>query len=323
MSACLKHELVIALDVGGTFIKGSVMEHGVILTKTISQYDSRAHEDRETLLQHFVDIMMHLLLQYAEHNGQQQAAAVAYAETILRDRPLGIGVAFPGPFDYEQGICYIQDLGKFESLYGVNVYDELIQRIIRTYGTKRTNLSIHFENDGRLFGLGASTLYPDQRLICLTLGTGLGSAFIDNGRMITDRIDVPEDGYLYHRPFQDRIADDRFSRRGILKTAANLGIDAEGVDVKELASMTRCSDYTALTVFQQFGTDLGSFLLPYCTAFRADRIIIGGQIAKSYDLFELELSAELQQCGVQISTIDDALQYTFLGIYQLLTANSE
>lgn len=41
---------------------------------------------------------------------------------------------------------------------------------------------IRFENDAKLFALGISTLFPQERFISLTLGTGLGSAFIDQGK---------------------------------------------------------------------------------------------------------------------------------------------
>src|SRR6188768_2364118 len=32
-----------------------------------------------------------------------------------------VGLAMPGPFDYEKGICLIKDQGKYENLYGLNM----------------------------------------------------------------------------------------------------------------------------------------------------------------------------------------------------------
>ncbi|MGG3467511.1 hypothetical protein ABES02_08480 [Neobacillus pocheonensis] len=58
-----------------------------------------------------------------------------------------------------------------------------------------------FENDGRLFGLGTSTNFPAERLICLTIGTGLGSVFIDQGRIINNGPNIPSEGYISRSPF--------------------------------------------------------------------------------------------------------------------------
>ena len=36
-----------------------------------------------------------------------------------------IGIAMPGPFNYEEGICLIKGVDKFESLFGLNVKEIL------------------------------------------------------------------------------------------------------------------------------------------------------------------------------------------------------
>ena len=40
-----------------------------------------------------------------------------------------IGIAMPGPFDYENGICYIKGLDKYESLFNLNVKEMLAQQL--------------------------------------------------------------------------------------------------------------------------------------------------------------------------------------------------
>ncbi len=35
----------------------------------------------------------------------------------------------PGPVDYERGICYIKDQGKYDQLYGLNIKDLLAARL--------------------------------------------------------------------------------------------------------------------------------------------------------------------------------------------------
>ena len=95
-------------------------------------------------------------------------------------------VAVPGPFDYEQGIGLFRDVGKFDSLYGVDVRHGLLTRIRPAPDT------IRFLNDADAFGVGeyaAGAARGHDRAVCITLGTGVGSAFLDRGRAGERRTD--------------------------------------------------------------------------------------------------------------------------------------
>lgn len=41
----------------------------------------------------------------------------------------GIRLAFPGPFDYEQGICLMKGLDKYDRLYGINLRQVFSERL--------------------------------------------------------------------------------------------------------------------------------------------------------------------------------------------------
>src|SRR5947209_7343511 len=47
--------------------------------------------------------------------------AILEAARTLGDGLSHLGVAVPGPFDYEAGICTIAGVGKLEGLFGVNL----------------------------------------------------------------------------------------------------------------------------------------------------------------------------------------------------------
>ncbi|MGG1678205.1 ROK family protein [Neobacillus sp. NRS-1170] len=299
----MKADVVFALDVGGTYIKACVLEQDRILEETICQFEAHSHESQENILTHFVGILTALAAKYKQNANLEQ-------------KGLGIGFTFPGPFDYENGISYIKGLNKFESLYGVNLREQLFHRLLATeLGLEVKNFNLIFENDGRLFGLGASTIFPNERIICLTIGTGLGSVFIDRGKIIKTAESIPAEGYLYNQPFMDSIIDNHFSRRGILNAAAAKGMTQVGVDVKELAEMSRNGNSTTASLFAQFGDDLGEMLLPYIEKFQPHRIIIGGQIAKAFDLFQNCLEEKLKK--TKVNSLDNALHYTFLGISRM------
>lgn len=374
----MKTDQVIALDVGGTFIKAGVVKDGQLVEETLQQYPAHSDEDKPFLINHFISIILEQADrccrstaaqgEQAGHTGQAeldgQAGSIRHAGQVGRvgqteldrqarhagqarpamqagragqtelDRQAGhaeyehtpgtwgIGFAFPGPFDYENGVSYIRGLSKFQSLYGLSVREELQERLqVASPELWGQVAGIRFENDARLFGLGASTRYPQERLLGLTIGTGLGSVFIDKGTLLTASPSAPKDGYLFNQPFGDSCADDYFSRRGILKRAAALGLPPEA-DVKELAAMAIDGHSRAISIFQAFGDDLGQFLQPYVDRFDPQRIVIGGQIAQSAQLFRSRIEALLPRGVVVEAPVKDSAHLPMLGIAQLFKSKS-
>lgn len=227
----MKTKFVIALDVGGTFIKSSLVMNGCSIQASQFQVPSLASEDASTTLQQFMTIMQYQYM-FGTTLSNDLSAAVWH-----------IGIAFPGPFDYEQGISYIQGLCKFESLYGMNL-KKIIRSLLEAnndqpWAAALVHAPIRFENDTKLFALGISTLFPQERFISLTLGTGLGSAFIDQGKIRIEGEGVPGNGELYDKPYRHTMIDEVFSRPGILHAAQERGFWIEGMDVKELADLAR------------------------------------------------------------------------------------
>ncbi len=213
----------------------------------------------------------------------------------------GIGFAMPGPFDYLNGIAWFKGVPKFESLYGLNVKSEIIKRL-----DLPDNFKIRFLNDASSFAVGESWLGQAssiKRVIALTLGTGFGSTFINSGLPVASTDGVPEDGFLYHIPFKDSIADDYFSTRWFVNNyQVKTGHQASGV--KELTTLAS-SDKIALELFHEFGNNLGTFLTPWVKKFGADAIVIGGNISKSFEWFQSSLQSILVNTPILISKMEE------------------
>jgi glucokinase len=195
----------------------------------------------------------------------------------------GIGFAMPGPFDYLHGVALFKGVPKFEQLYGINVRTELLNRI-----NLPDDFKIRFLNDASSFAVGESWLGEASqynRIIALTLGTGFGTTFIKNGLPIAGTEGVPQDGFLYHIPFKDSIADDYFSTRWFInKYQEKTGQQISGVkDLVENAS----NDKVSVELFEEFGDNLRNFLAPWVKQFHADAIVIGGNISKSFKWFQI------------------------------------
>ena len=187
-------DVFLCLDVGGTQIKGAAIGKDGEMCGNILYFDSRAGEGKGALLEHFAEILRRILPQGAE--------------------AAGIRMAFPGPFDYERGICLIRGLDKYESLYGADLRREISGRL--GIGPQR----VRFANDAAAFALGEmgfGQARGAERVLCVCIGTGCGSAFGMGGRLAVEGTrGVPEDGYIYNAPFLEGSVDDYISRRGLM-----------------------------------------------------------------------------------------------------------
>ncbi|WP_308401250.1 ROK family protein [Streptomyces sp. AC512_CC834] len=193
------------------------------------------------------------------------------------------GVAVPGPFDYEAGLALFEGVGKFDALYGVDVDAALRARIRPTPATLR------FVNDADAFGLGEHTggaAAGHARAICLTLGSGVGSAFLADGMPVNDGPHVPPQGSAHRLAFDGRPLEDTVSRRAIRAAYARAadGSPDDVPDVRGIAARARTGDALAGEVLEHAFRALGVAMAPWVNRFAATVLVVGGSIATSWDL---------------------------------------
>ena len=236
---------LLCLDVGGTELKGAPVDGGTLLAP-LRHFPARSGEDRETLLDHFAAVFREL-------------DAAAGTPPVLG----GLRLAFPGPFDYEKGICLLQGLDKYDALYEVNLRDELYARLRDRLASSQ---DIRFINDVAAFALGEmhyGSAAGSERSLSVCIGTGCGSAFGVGGMLAPEGTpNVPAGGYIYPAPFLDSCIDDHISKRGLMALCAQrLGRPLEGA---QLAALCEQGDPAALACFEEFGTRLADALDPFC-----------------------------------------------------------
>lgn len=210
------------------------------------------------------------------------------------EKPNGIGVAMPGPFDYETGICLMKGVGKYDELFGVNIIN------IFSEASGLPPEKIKFLNDASCFALGeyyTGAGRGSERMIAITIGTGFGSSIIVNGEIVTSGEGVPDGGMFWNVPFKKGIADDYFSTRWFeddyfLRT----GSRPDGVyPIAEIYE----TDENAKKVFDEFTSNLIEFVLPWIEKFQPDVLVTGGSISKSHFLFVPSLQKELFKRGIR------------------------
>jgi len=257
--------LSIGVDIGGSHISCAVVDlaNRNILRETLTELPVNNKGNAEEII------------------ATWSSAIRKSIEHINSDHLRGIGFAMPGPFDYVNGICLIKGVSKYENLYRTNVGKE----ISKSLGLK-VDKNVRFINDASSFAVGvawAGKASGSKKSMAITLGTGFGSAFIENNIPIVNSDSVPKLGCVYHIKYKDGIADDYFSTRWFISRYKYLtGKDADGV--KTIAEEAK-DNKQVRSIFTEFGDSLAGFLAPFLNKFGTERLVIGGNISKAYDLF--------------------------------------
>jgi len=164
----------------------------------------------------------------------------------------------PGPFDYARGRGDFAGVGKFGSLAGVDLRAELATRL----GVPGEQ--VRFLNDAVAYGLGewAATAERPRRFVCVTLGTGVGSAWLADGEPVDTGPEVPPHGWAHLLTSGGRPLEDTVSTRAIRADFfRRTGVDA---DVRTIAAAVRDGEEAAGAAWghalRALGAALGSMV---------------------------------------------------------------
>lgn len=275
-----KANYIVGVDVGGTHISSAVVDvqKKQMLESTYASSHVANLEPYDTIMETWANTLNQTI-------GSAQNLPL-----------LGIAFAIPGPFNYKDGIAMYPEGFKYGALYELD-----IEKTLHPLLVEKNGLPIRFLNDATSFAVGEAWLSEEEgykRHLCITLGTGFGAGFIENGIPVVTGNTVPENGCLWNIPYKDGIADDYFSTRGCINAYHDrTGYTVKGV--KELAIRYE-TDTQAKETFEAFGHDLGRFLAPWLQNFQADSLVLGGNISKAYFCFGKALQESLNENGISV-----------------------
>jgi glucokinase len=271
-------ELVGVLEIGGTHVTSALVDQRAarLVPGSVRRSPIDPHAPADELLQAF-------------------ASPVADAR-VAPEVPWV--VAIPGPFDYRRGIGLYADVGKFDALLNVNLTDRLHAALPRLSG------DITFVNDADAFAVGEwrqGVTVAVARCVGITLGSGVGSSFLDNGTPVTNGPTVPPDGRAHQLKAGAADLEDVVSRRAILACyLAGPGVtSAPGLDVHDVFARSRGGDDWATQVLEDTFRALGSALAPWFTRFHATAVAFGGAMTGSWDLILPPLRQGLLAAGAR------------------------
>lgn len=287
-----RKKCILALDIGGTNLKWTLIYppkvNNIVTKECFHKVIINSNFPAELIINIFLETIK-----------------TAFDEASIRNTEIiGMGVSVPGPFDLKEGISLLRH--KYRDIYEVNLREVFLSQL-----KLPDSFLIHFEYDSEAFLIGEANYGNARgfgRIIGLTLGTGLGSAFMVGGNIVEKDYGIPSGisgNSLWRLPIGNGLLDDIISKRGILRKYRELGGKKEDLDVKDISSLAFEGDTLCQQVFKEFGATFGTILTPIVSGFKPDCIIFGGQISKSFALFSEPLRKELKSI-LSIKKIDSA-----------------
>jgi glucokinase len=276
----MSRQAVIALDVGGTTIDTACVSIDGELIGGVWESRSPAAGTRDEIVDELARVIG------AARAGVGSAAVIA------------CGIAMPAPFDYPAGVSHMAH--KFQAIRGLPLGALL---------AVKAGLPVYFLNDADAFGLGVGwRQLPDvKRFVALTIGTGLGSGFIEDGRAVTSGDRVPPDGEVWNLPYEGGILEDHVSARALTTSYSTppdgtglpgTGKTGTGKTAREVSALAAEGDETAVAAFLAMGEALGSGLVPVLARFEPEVIVIGGKVGQSLELFAPATRQALAEAGL-------------------------
>lgn len=187
-----------------------------------------------------------------------------------------IGIAMPGPFDYEDGISLMNGQNKYDAIYQLNTSVGIMKAL------DNNSLKIKYINDAAAFLQGE--VYASQRenekcILGITLGTGLGSAVKKNNCKAID-------ADLWNSAYKDSIFEEHLVTRWFTNRFYELkGIKEKGF--KEIIQNHQDSAEFNQLIYE-YRIHLKEFLDYFSEKYQSKSFIIGGNIAKAWHLIHDE-----------------------------------
>lgn len=250
-------DLFLGLDLGGTNIHlGLVTKKGVIKKEIITP--TEAEKGKETVLKNITRAI----------------------EPFMKFNLKGIGIGAPD--------CDFQT-GKLGKCVNLPLSDFDIVGLVK----KKFKVEVKADNDANCFALGEAMFGDGKKhknIIGITLGTGFGSGIIIDKKVYHGKGKAGELGHItinFSGPKCNcggaGCVEEYISARAITRAYGN---NKTPIEVNKLALQ---GDKKAIKVFEDFGFYLGVSLVSIINALDPDIAIIGGNIAKNWELFSKKM----------------------------------
>jgi glucokinase len=236
--------MTIGVDLGGTNIRAGIREGDLIIKR--EQVLLTNKQSLESTLSQLIQLI----------------------KPLVTAEIKGIGVAAPSIADNIQGVVY--------NVVNIPSWKEVALKGILE---SEFDIPVRIENDANCFTLGelmhgkAKGLH---QVVGITLGTGVGSGVIINGKIISgNNGGAGEIGYLNYLDKDFEFYCGSFFFEEIHNNSAY-----------EVSQKAKNGDKEAIQIWMEYGVHIGNLIKSVVYAYDPEAIIFGGSISNAFSLFE-------------------------------------
>jgi len=302
--------LYIGIDLGGTFVRvGAFDSQGTLLS--VDQAPIEAQRGPQVGLSRIISLI-----------------EKALGELPSKYTLAGIGFGSTGPVYPEQGI--IDNPYTLPTWENVSIFNPLIERF---------GVPVTLENDADVAALGEYWMGAGRgikRLYAITVGTGIGAAFILNGRIYRGVTGAhPDGGHQVIDPsgpkcycglsgcWESLASGPAIARQAQAQIGqypqSLLSEMAEGnvsrIDARMVAQAARAGDPLAETVMQRAAEHFSLGVANIIILFLPDMIVLSGGVMESIDLFEPALEQMVKTIDVMVPASQVHIVHAQLGYH--------
>ena len=250
---------LLGIDLGGTNIRLGKVKGGSVEVHHARRIPSDAEEEQ------VLDVIFHAI------------------DAVVDEEIAAIGCGVPSVVDVETGIVHAVE--NIPSWREVPLKDRLEERF---------GLPVRVNNDANVFALGELHFGQGRgvrNMVGMTLGTGLGTGVIIDGRLYCGaNCGAGEIGSI---PYREGALENYCSGEFFEREAGASG------DV--IFDRARQGDEKALRIFEAYGYELGQAVMTVLYAYDPDLIVFGGSVSQGFSLFEAGLRRRLRDFDYQHS----------------------
>jgi glucokinase len=244
---------IIGVDLGGTKVSVGAVSEGAVTR--VERREVPSQEAAEVVLAAIMDVI----------------------DELFDSSVVGIGCGVPSVVDVVEGVVFdVENIPSWKEM-------PLKAALEDQFGVLAS-----VNNDANAFAVGEHVFGAGREfsdMVGLTLGTGMGTGVIVNGRLYSgSNCGVGEIGMMAHKglTLEDYCSGQFFQREF-------------GTPGDEVYQRARAGDDGSLEAFERYGAELSEAVMIVLYAYDPQAVIFGGSISAAFDLFEAGLRRGLER----------------------------
>jgi len=243
----MRVETIIGVDLGGTKVSVGAVTEGAV--GRVVRREVPSQEAANVVLEEIMEAI----------------------DELFDPSVVGIGCGVPSVVDVAEGVVFdVENIPSWKEMPLKAALEE------------RFGVAASVNNDANAFAVGEHVFGSGKEfadMVGLTLGTGMGTGVIVNGRLYSGaNCGAGEIGMMTHKglTLEDYCSGQFFQREC-------------GADGQEVYRRARAGDAESLEAFEKYGSELSEAVMIALYAYDPQAVIFGGSISTAFDLFETGL----------------------------------